>query len=835
MKYALSLFVVAAFAQAPLSLRIAPSTTTLRGADDSQQLAVTAVYPDGIEHDVTANVSWRLSNPALVEVSATALLRARADGNLKLTASYGGKSVETQVIVQNSTASNEFQFARDIGNVLTRKGCNGAGCHGGVKGRGGLKLSSGVLYPKDDYEWIVKGGVYQVLSAEAKGERTPRVNTKEPEKSLILLKATNSIPHGGGRRFALDSPEYRSILDWVRKGAPYGPEVKAENRVSRLEVYPATIALESKTQQRLIVTAHFADGTQKDFTHQALYASNNKEVATVDEAGIVKAKELGETAIVVRAAGQAASATVGVMGAIASKYPDTPRTNFIDEQIFEKLRRFRIVPSELSSDSEFIRRLCLDLTGTLPPPARVREFLTNKDPKKREKLIDTLIGSPEFVDYWTFRFDDVFRVSVNANALPKWSNMYAEWIRTSIATNKPYDQIARERLVGQGYTAASRHFLPYDVIAPINETMAEEVRVFFGRRLDCAQCHNHPYETWSQDQFWGMAAFYGRMFKLGDNGVADDYVVFDHPVHKSMGNADVDANIKVFHPRTKAELKPALLDGRVIEPQDHINPRTIMADWMVKNPFFAEAIVNRMWSYFFGRGIVDPVDDFRSTNPPTHPALLNELADSFRNHRHDLRALIRTIVLSRTYQLSSQTRPDNASDHTNYSHFPPRALDAEVLLDAISDVTGVAERFTIGIPDGQSPPRYAPLHTRAITLRQPETFYSRFLELYGRPNRLTIPERSGKANLGQALHMVAGNVYNEKLASPAGRLQQRIDAGKSDAEIIDEFYLAALSRLPEAQERSALLKLVSTSSNRAEALRDFVWALICSREFAENH
>lgn len=835
MKYFAGLLLIISSLSAQVSLRITPATPVLRGADASQQLAVTAVYADGMERDVTTSVQWRTSNASLVEISPTALLRPRADGKLVLTATLAGKSAEVPVSVFDAAAGSEFQFARNIGNVLTRKGCNGAGCHGGVKGRGGLKLSAGALYPHDDYEWIVKGGAYQVLSAEVKGERVPRVDTKAPEKSLVLLKATNTVPHGGGKRFAVDSPEYRTVLEWVRNGAPFGPEIKAENRVARLEIYPPTIALEGNAQQRLVVTAHFVDGSTRDFTHQALYSSNNKDVATVDETGTVKAKELGETAILVRAAGQAASATVGVMGAVAAKYPESPRVNFIDNQVFDKLRRFRIVPSELSSDAEFLRRLCLDLTGTLPPADRVREFLASKDPRKREKLIDTLIGSPEFIDYWTFRFDDVFRVSVNANALPKWSNMYAEWIRDSIAKNKPYDQIARERLVGQGYTAASRHFLPYNIIAPINETMAEEVRVFFGRRLDCAQCHNHPYETWSQDQFWGLAAFFGRMFKLGDNGLGDDYVVFDHPVNKGMGNADVDANIKVFHPRTKAELKPALLDGKVVEPRDNINPRAVLADWMVQNPFFAEAIVNRMWSYFFGRGIVDPVDDFRSTNPPTHPELLNELAAYFRRSNHDLRALIRTIVTSRTYQLSSHARPDNAADRTNYSHFPPRALDAEVLLDAISDVTGVPEVFTVGVPDDRTPTKFAPVGTRAITLRQPETFYSRFLELYGRPNRLTIPERSGKANLGQALHMAAGTVYNEKLASDAGRLQQLIKAGKSDTDIVDEFYLAALARLPEPHESAGIVKLVAARSNRAEALRDFVWALICSREFAENH
>lgn len=838
MKRYLLILTLASFTEAqdvPLSVSIQPKSVVLHGSDASQQFVVSGTYGNDVERDVTHLVQWHVSHDSFVRIDDSGRVFAKQNGKLKLTATIGKKSAETEIEVVGVEQAPEFQFPKNIGTILTKSGCNGSGCHGGVKGRGGLKLSAGALYPKDDYEWIVQGGAYQVLTTEVKGNRIPRIDLKQPENSLILQKATASVAHGGGRRFKTDSAEYKEILNWVKDGAVYGPEVKAENRVVRLEVFPATVALEAKGMQRLIVTAHFADSRKEDFTHQALYASNNRDVATVDNTGVIAAKQLGETAILIRAAGQAVSATVGVMGASISSYPKISRVNFIDDHVFEKLRKFRIIPSDLSSDQEFLRRICLDLTGTLPPPHRVREFIASKDPKKREKLIDLLIGSPEFIDYWTFRFDDIFRVSINANALPKWSQMYAEWVRNNIVENKPYDQVARERLSAQGYTATSRHMLPYNVIAPVQEVVAEEVRVFFGRRLDCAQCHNHPYETWSQDQFWGLAAFYGRVFKMGDNGVADDYIVFDHPPQQKMGSGDVNADLKVLHPRTKVELKPALLDGTVIEPVDDKNPRIELADWMVKNPYFAEAIVNRMWSYFFGRGIVDPVDDFRSTNPPTHPELLKELAETFRQNNHDLRKLIRTIVLSRTYQLSGKTRPENASDRTNYSHALPRALDAEVLLDAICDVTGVPEVFTVGIPDGKSAPKKSPVGIRAITLRQPELFYSRFLELYGRPNRLTVPERSGKANLSQALNMLAGPVYNEKLTAETSRLQKLIASGKKDSEIIEEFYLAAFTRLPDAAEQNALAALIAENNNRSESLRDLVWAILCSREFAENH
>jgi hypothetical protein len=730
--------------------------------------------------------------------------------------------------------THPFAFDRDIGGIFTRKGCNSVTCHGGVKGRGGFKLSPASLYPKEDYEWIVKGGTYQVLVAEAAGERKSRIDLNHPEQSLLLLKPTAAVPHGGGRRLEVDSGEYRAILEWIKSGAPLGVEPGENNRVTRLELIPNLVALEAGGIERLQVKAHFADGHVEDFAGESAFKSNDPDVASIGEDGVLHALRLGETAVVVRAAGVVASANVGVVRPPAAAYPPIDRMNFIDDHIYEKLRRFRIPPSPRAGDSEFLRRVCLDLAGTLPPPERVREFLASRDPGKREKLIDTLIGSPEFVDYWTFRFEDVFRVALFSNGIqPKWSRMYDEWVRENIAANKPYDQVARERLAAEGYDGPTRHFLPYDVIGPPGETMAEEVRVFLGRRLDCAQCHNHPYENWSQDQFWGLAAFFQRTFKMGDTG--NEYVVFEHPLDEEMGNAEVNGSLKLYHPRTKAELKPTLLDGTVIRASARENPRKALADWMVRHPYFAEAAVNRIWSYFFGRGLVDPVDDFRSTNPPTHPELLARLAEDFRAHNHDLRRLIRLIVTSRTYQTSGQPLAGNRDDRTNYSHALPRPLDAEVLLDAISDVTGVPEVFSTAVSASAKMTAQAPYGTRAIQLGEPDVFCSRFLEVYGRPNRLTVPERNSHANLGEAMHMLAGAAYNEKLANPAGRLQRLLKAGKTDAGIIDEFYLAAFARFPDKAETDGIRKLIAASPGREAAWKEFVWAVLCSREFAENH
>ncbi len=814
-----------------VSLAIAPSEASITFAGKTQQFVAVASYSDGTERDVTDEVNWRVSNPALAKFAGSARLSAVADGSLVVSAILpaAGVSGQAHVRIQGSQVPQPFSFPRDIGGILTKRGCNQAACHGSPKGRGGFKLSSNALYPKDDYDWITKGGVYQVLTAEVKGERIPRVDLKNPEASLLLVKPTMTLPHGGGKRLEKDSEDYRAILAWVKDGAPYGADTGSkEAKLLRLVAFPSLAVMPLEGRRHLLVTAYFSDGRTEDFTQQVLYSMNNGDVASVSADGVLSAKALGETAVLIRGAGQVSSAGVGVIGPPIPNYPEAPRANFIDDPIFKKLRDFHIAPSALASDGAFLRRVCLDLTGVLPPPQRTREFLASKDPQKREKVVDALLASPEFVDYWTFRFSDIFRVAIFANGLtPKWSQEYWEWIRDAIEKNRPYDEIARERIAADGYDPASRHFLPYNRIGPPSDTMAEEVRVFFGRRLDCAQCHNHPYENWSQDQFWGMTAFFGRLFKMGP-------VVFDHPTNMDLSSKDVGGKIEVLNPRTKLPVQPALLDGSRIHLSPDANPRRELARWMTAQPYFAEAAVNRIWGQFFGRGIVDPVDDFRSTNPPTHPALLAALAEDFRAHHYDLRHLMKTIVTSRTYQLSNVSNDSNRGDLVNYSHSLPRALDAEVLLDALVDVTGVCETFSTAVSEDGSVGQ-APAGTRAINLKDPDMYFSRFLELYGRPSRGAIPERNGHPNLSQALHTLAGATYVDRLSSKDSRLSRLLASGATDAQIFEEFYLAALSRFPSPEETQALERVLAARADRETGLREFVWAVISSREFAENH
>ena len=812
---------------AVLSLRIVPERVTLQGARAGQRFVVLGTFADGLERDVTSQSRVSLSDPRLASLDQAARVVAVADGEFDLKAAMGTKVARARVRIEGSKEVPPFSFARDIGRILTQRGCNAANCHGSVKGQKGFKLSINALYPREDYTWIVDGGIYKVLTAEQTKPRKPRIDRQQPEKSLLLRKATAAVSHGGGERFAQGSADYREILDWINKGAPYG-EDRGEKvpRITRLDIEPRQVVLDANGKRQLLVTALLSDGRREDMTDKVLYDSNNKEVARVSPDGRVEAVRAGETAVIVRAAGQLATAGVGVITPSTAEYPKVVGRNFIDDHVFAKLRKLRIVPAPPSRDDEFLRRVCLDLTGTLPPPEAQRRFLADRDPDKRDRLIESLLDSPQFVDFWTYRFADLFRVNHTSLQKVTRTHLHLEWVRLSVATNKPYDQVARERIAAQGYGGPTSHvYRVGDLIAP-QEIMAEELRVFGGVRLECAQCHNHPFEAWSQDQFWGLAAFFGQLTVAGNE---NDPLLIDFPA----GEAGRKSPRTLTHPRTRQVVLPAFLDGSKPARCDTADLRMALARWMTApdNPYFAKAAVNRMWGYFFGRGIVDPVDDFRSTNPPTHPELLEDLARYFKQQKYDVKALMRTIVQSRTYQLSGEANPTNRADEVNYSRARPRALDAVVLLDAITRVTGVEETFAWHpfVGGGQPVPG-----TRAIDL-VPEITPCRFLDAFGRPNRQALPEKTNQPNLAQALHMLAGPTYTDKLARKGGRVDRLVETGVSNRQAIDELYLAALCRLPTERERAELDALIRRQATRREALESLAWALISSREFAYNH
>ena len=816
-----------------LSVRIVPEAVELEGVGATRQLLVMGRYSDRLERDVTPLSRWEFSNAGVAAVSPEGKVEALAAGVTDVTARLGARSARVRLRVKDGTDHPPLSFAWDVERILTRRGCNDTHCHGGVKGRGGFKLSLYGIYPEEDYRWIVKGGTYQVLSPDP-GTEISRIDREEPEKSLLLSKPSLAEPHQGGLQLPLESEDYRTLLRWVKEGAPFEPETAPRPGTRTIEVYPAEAVLEVGGGQQLLVSALLENGTRRDLTGQVRYLSDNSDVVEVEPEGRLRGLRPGETFVTVRTAGHSTTARVSVIEKTLSRYPGLPAHNFIDRLVFDKLSRLHRIPSELSGDAEFLRRVCLDLTGTLPPPRRTREFLQSTDPGKREKLVDTLLQTPEFVDYWTYRLSQLFRVALFENGINlQWTEAYWEWIRGHVAGNTPYDQVARERIAAIGYSAPSRHFLPNGEVRYPQNKMAEEVRVFLGRRLDCAECHNHPFEAWSQDQFWGLAAFFGRMNLVGGRGEEVGTVIFEDPTGQEVDLFVKGRSRKVLHPRTREEVFPAFLNGALLPEADRADPRVKLAEWITAHPYFAEAAVNRIWSYLFGRGIVEPVDDFRAANPPTHPKLLAALAKDFREHDHDLRRMIKTIVSSRTYQLGSRPNRTNREDRTHYSHALPRALDAEVLFDAIATVTGVPlilEQESYGDGEGRLPPG-----TRAINVKLPDIFRSRILDNYGKAPRSMLPEKRPRPNLGRALHTLAGSTFTEHLAREGGVIDRLIGGGDSDREIIEELYLRALVRFPGEEEREQLEAMVGRHPSRRQALEDLLWGLLNSPEFYHNH
>ena len=817
------------------SLRVVPSNPHLWGKAATQRFLVLARYTDGLERDVTAQSQLTLSNPSMAKLAPHGKLIALADGEFEIIATLQGQKGKTKVKIEGISEARPFSFARDIGAVFTKSGCNNSECHGGVKGQGGLKLSVNALFPKDDYRWVVKGGIYQVMSAEAAGTKTPRINLEDPEQSLLLLKPILAVPHGGGQRLNVDSSSYQTILQWVQAGAPYGEEQsEAGAHIEKLEVFPKEVVLDSKGRHRLLVTAHLSNGRKEDVSEQVLYEANDHEIVEVDEDGLVKARQIGETAVMIRAAGQASSARFGVIAKALDDYPKTDPRNFIDEAVFGKLQRFNIIPSDLSDDSEFLRRICLDLTGALPPSNRVREFISSQDPAKRDKLIEILLNSTEYNDFWTYYFSELFRVYSGATLNTEHALRYEDWIRTRITQNVPYDRIARQRIGAQGFEPPASHYWVFRDITPVPEIATEQIRVFLGRRLGCAQCHNHPFEKWSQNQFWGLAAFFGNLTQIMEvEKIRGPYFVIDDL--SGHGRRKDRSPAKILHPRTKQPVEPSFPDGKMLPDEDHVDMRMRLAEWMTSpdNPYFAEAIVNRIWSHFFGRGFVEPVDDFRTTNPATHPELLKALAGDFVQHGYDLKHLFRQILQSRTYQLSGLANDTNRKDKVNYSRALPRLLEAPVLLDAISDVTGVDSELIASATE-EDASSGAPSGTRAINLL-PGLATSSFFEVYNRNDRRGVPENKPQLTLLQSLHRLSGQTFTGKLGQKGNIIDKLLGKGYSNSQVIEDLYLAALTRFPTSGESSALEKMILKQPSRRDGFISFLWGLVSSREFVHNH
>jgi len=802
-----------------LALVATPRQVVLQGRYMEARVLISGRTASGSLRDVSRQVKLSILPPKIASVDENGIVHPITDGSTTLLAQFNGgprratRVVRVPIIVRGASKAGPPRFLTDVMPVLTKAGCNQGACHGAAAGKGGFKLTLLGYDPELDYESITRA------------QAARRVSPAEPENSLLLRKPTLRVAHRGGLRFRVSSPEYRLLRDWIAGGLP-GPSPK-EPRIARLEVIPPVRTLPIGQTQRFIVLAYYNDGTCRDVTAQTLFTANDEAIATVTPDGEAKATGPGEGAIVIRYQGLVATARIispfdkpwayalrpGSLHRSRAQSGDTPHVSPIDRIVMQKLAALGLKPSPRSSDTDFLRRVYLDVIGLLPTPEEVRAFVANRDPQKREKLIDSLLQRPEYVDFWTMKWADLLRCS---RRLLSEKGMYTfyNWIRQSVSENKPWDQFARELLLAGGSTYQEGPANFFRTSSKPEELAETTSQVFLGVRIQCARCHNHPYEKWTQNQYWQMAAFFAQ-------------------VKAKQGNAERELLVyatssgEVKHPKTQKEVTPCALDSSPLPATYHGDRREALVEWLTspRNPFFARIIVNRIWRHLMGRGLVEPVDDMRVTNPPSNESLLDWLAQDFVQHGYDLKYLIRTILRSETYQRSAEPAHGNARDTRYYSHYPFKRLGAEQLMDAITSATGVPEKFN-GYPAG----------LRAAQLPD-TTVPSYFLELFGRPARNTPCEceRSDEPNLGQVLHLMNNIGINAKLSAKNGRVAALMAAKLPDDKVVEELYLASISRFPTPQERRQAVQLMARAKNRQQAAEDILWALMNSKEFVFNH
>ncbi len=784
------------------SLTVHPAAIALDGPRDEQRIGVVGEYADGRAWDLSRAAKVTSSDPAVAVVD-NGVVRPLKDGKTAVTVTAAGQSKTIPVQVKNAGLDLLVSFSREIVPILSKAGCNQGACHGSQHGRGGFKLSLLGFDPGFDHSQIVQ-------SAEGR-----RIVVTDAERSILLQKPTLLMEHKGGERFKVGSREYLLIKRWLEDGVPEpaskDPEVKA------LEVWPSHRIMVPGEQQQILVKATWSDGRVEDVTAAAQYDSLNDGVAGVNPDGLVTAKNRGETHVMVRFVGQATVAQITLPYAPSQAIPDFTKNNFIDEKLLAKWQNLGLTPSPLCADEEFLRRVHLDGIGTLPTPEEIRAFLADKGADKRQKAIDKVLDRPEFVDFWALKWGDLLRINRDfLNVRGMWS--FHNWVRACLRDKKPVDEMVRDIITAEGSTfteGPANYFMGSRNPGDWAETTSQ---LFLGVRITCAKCHHHPFEKWSQDDYAGMSAFFVR---LGTKS-SSEFGIFggEQVVYlKSSGEAS--------HPRKGGVVQPHPLDGPVMT--DPIDRRVKLAEWMTagKNPFFARNLVNRFWGYLMGRGLVEPLDDMRATNPASNPELLDALAEDFVAHTFDLRHLIRTIMNSRAYQLAPHSTPGNQADAENihYTRFHVRRLTAEQIADALDFATGTRQKYA-GLPLG----------TRAIQL--PDSKVGSFLlDVFGRPARqITCEcERTTQPNIGQALHLLNGDFLNKKIGDGAGRIETLFKAKKDLPAIVEELYLVTLSRPPQPDEVQRAQTWIQRAPTPREGTQDLLWALLNSREFLFNH
>jgi hypothetical protein len=781
-------------------LIVSPSKVVLDSPEASQQLIVSFSDKAG-QRDVTGKIKATITDGSIVAVEDGALLRPQSEGQTEIIVQFGEETVRVPVEVIKQRNPDPVSFRNEIIPILTKARCNSGGCHGKAEGQNGFKLSIFGFDAESDYAALMKNG---------KGRR---ISLTQPVTSLLLQKSTSQMPHGGGRKIAADSYRYNRMLRWIREGARLDPEASETGQIVSIEVEPREQILLAGGTQQLRVTAIDRSGVRRCVTVEAEYESNTASIAEVDQRGLVHASEIpGEAAILVRYLGHVTSCRV-TLPRPGVTFERPPETNFVDKFVWDQLARLGIKAGTTASESEFLRRVYFDTIGTLPTSEEARKYLADKSANKRDALIAELLGRPEYVDYWTMKWLDILRAD-QLKVTPQGTVAMQRWLRHSFQQNVPFDQMARELLTVQGSTTAEGPGSFYKILKKPDEMSRAVSQLLLGVRIECAQCHHHPSERWSQADYTALAGFFtGVKLKKLPNGT--EAIV-------SLGGKDLP------HPRT-AELVPVRALGAAEADLSGLTDRRVaLADWLVRpdNEFFAKSIANRIWAHYLGRGLVEPVDDIRETNPATNKPLMKALSQHMLDVKFDMKAFTRTLLKSRVYQLSSESNDSNRDDQQNFSHAAYKALPAEALLDAISQSTGVPEKFN-GWPAGY----------RAIQIwdnRMPSYFF----RIFGRPVRATVCEceRSGEPSISQALHLLNSPEIMAKIQHRDGTASRLANSELTSDELIDELYLTTLSRFPNDEERSLMLEaFADPAASRQAGVEDVLWALLNTKEFIFNH
>jgi hypothetical protein len=789
-------------------LEIFPESVSLETKRDFHRVVVFATFKDATTRDVTAFADLKVADEKVAKFDGYSVHAVTEAGQTEVVASLGGRTARIPVAVKDGQKDRAVSFRLDVMPVFLRASCNSGGCHGAARGKDGFRLSLFGMDPDGDYVRLTR---------ELIGRR---INLAIPEESTLVEKAVGAVPHSGNQLFAPDSEYNKTILEWIANGAK--DDAPGIAKVTGIEVYPKQLVLEGKAAtQQITVRATYSDGTDRDVTKLALFMSNNDPVASVGKDGVVKSGERGAAFVLARfdVFSVTAQAIVIPKGLVYER-PQVAEVNYVDKAVNERLHRLRIVPSGVCTDEEFVRRVYIDVVGLYPKPAELQAFVADKRPDKRAQLVEALLQRKEFTELWVMKWAELLQIrsGINQgnNAPPFYKNalLYYNWLADEIGKNRPINEIVVDLLSANGGTVSVPAVNYYQSELDRLKLSENVAQVFMGMRIQCAQCHNHPFDRWTMNDYYGFNAFFAQIGRKNTDD-PQEVIVFNSKGGESQ------------HFLTKKNVKPKFLGGEEPDLKPGDDRRRVMAEWMAspRNPYFARNIANLVWAHFLGVGVVDPVDDVRVSNPPSNTELLDQLASRLTEYKYDVRKLVRDITASAAYQRSSKTNETNAGDKVNFARAQVRRVRAEVLLDAISQITETPNKFQ-GLPLG----------ARAVQIAD-GAVSNYFLTTFGRSKRESVASTEVKTdpNLSQALHLMNGDAVNDRIRR-GQVVEKMISAGKKDEEIINELFLRVFGRVPAPVESKSVTEAIAADpANRQVVLEDAFWALMNSKEFYFNH